>query len=209
MSVSLGLWHTTQKKVTDSVHSSGVKKKKKKKEISTDSSFAARYKHQTASRTSGATTDYGLPVASTLSQERVSTLQHKAHTGWRAWSTGLSPANPFLVFNHKHHSSPLGPLVRSGKLHLNNTNVASHGSAGLSRHSSTETSALGKGFAQWGRHSNTRWSVLREGKALFWGTQKKTLVLTAPDIQAATSKTLLSSTSTALIHKAVLLDQIH
>lgn len=32
-------------------------------------------------------------------------------------------------------------------------------------------------------------------------------MLTAPDIQAATSETLLSSASTALIHKAVLLDQ--
>lgn len=32
-------------------------------------------------------------------------------------------------------------------------------------------------------------------------------MLTAPDIQAATSKTFLSSASTALIHKAVLLDQ--
>lgn len=103
MSVSLGLRHTTQKKVTDSVHST-----RKKKQVQT-TGRQLTIKHQAASHAlTAVTTDWLLFVCGKHSwkavafPEGISTLQCTARTCWRASSIGQSSKPLTRASNHKH-----------------------------------------------------------------------------------------------------------
>lgn len=142
MSVSLGLWHTTQKKVTDSVHSR--EKKKKKKELRTDSGFATHYNHQTASHAFRvATTDYCLPAASTLGKllpfQKVflyCSIRH-IHAGELQVQVSVQQTTYSCVWPQALQKSSwaLAGLQKAASL---NTNIPSHGFVGQSWHSGME-----------------------------------------------------------------------